>query len=378
MMAAHRAHGVATRPLRMPGLEELPEGPQFANHGLTTSKRLEICRLLLLGWSRTDVASRVACCYHAVRNVGQNLIQYGSVRKPLRGKLGRRNRIVGEDAGALFDELLRHGWMYQDEIARWLHLERGLYVDKSTVCRFLKKQGWTRRNLRPYAIDRNEELRESYRNLMRRYTAQDVVFLDESIFNEKTGWRHHAYAPVGHPARYTQDIRRGKTWAILPAYTVDGYLPCTAIKEGYFNHEDFLEWIVRELIPTLRAKYDGRPMVIVLDNVSIHTNDAITEVLRNAGHVVRYLPPYSPDYNPIELTFGVLKAWIRRNYCYVRSRFPGEGGFGGFLKAAIVESRCDRFARKHFKYAAGGLYIEMAELLDLRDQLRHEVAFDWD
>lgn len=42
--------------------------------------------------------------------------------------------------------------------------------------------------------------------------------------------------------------------------------------------------------------------------------------------------------------------------CYARSRFPGEGGFGRFLRAAIIESRCDRFARKRFEYAAGGLY----------------------
>jgi transposase len=314
----------------------------------------------------------------AVTNVQHNLIQYGCVRKPLQNKLGRHNRIAGEDAQALFDELLIHGWMYQAEMVRWLDVERGVYVNQSTVSRFLKKQGWTRRTLRPCSIDRNEELRESYRNCMRRYAADDVVFLDESIFNEKSGWRHHAYAPVGHPARYTQDIRRGKTWAILPAYTIDGYLPCTAVKEGYFNREDFLEWIVRKLLPTLRTTYGDKPMVIVLDNVSIHTNDVITKVLRGASHVVRYLPPYSPDYNPIELTFAVLKAWIRRNYCYMRSRFPGEGGFGRFLKAAITESRCDRFAQKHFKYAAGGLYIERTELERAREQLRHEIAFNWE
>jgi hypothetical protein len=71
---------------------------------------------------------------------------------------------------------------------------------------------------------------------MRRYTAEDLVFLDESIFNEKTGWRHYAYALIGYEARYTQEIKRGDTYAILPAYTVNyGYLPCTSIKKGYYN-----------------------------------------------------------------------------------------------------------------------------------------------
>jgi transposase len=204
---------------------------------------------------------------------------------------------------------------------------------------------------------------------MRRYAADDLVFLDESIFNEKTGWRHYAYAPVGHEARYMQDIKRGDTYAILPAYTVKyGYLPCTGIKKGYFNNEEFIEWIQTHLIPTLKETYGNKPMVVVLDNVSIHTNNAVRQVLEQAGYVVRYLPPYSPDYNPIELTFAVLKAWIRRNYMYVRARFP-VGGFGEFLRAAISESGCDRFARKHFKYAAGGLYIEQEELDRAREEL---------
>jgi transposase len=100
-------------------------------------------------------------------------------------------------------------------------------------------------------------------------------------------------------------------------------------------------------------------MVIMLDNVSIHMNDEITQVLEAAGYVVRYLPPYSPDYNLIKLTFAVLKAWIKRNYCYRRKQF---NNFGAFLAAAVGESRCDRFARKHFKYAAGGLYYEQEVL----------------
>jgi transposase len=105
-----------------------------------------------------------------------------------------------------------------------------------------------------------------------------------------------------------------------------------------------------------------------LDNVSIHTNDEVTQTIRAAGYSVRYLPPYSPDYNPIELTFGVLKAWIRRNYIYKRAQFGGD--FGGFLETAIRESNCDGVARKHFKYAAGGLYIEQAELDRVWNELR--------
>ena len=47
-------------------------------------------------------------------------------------------------------------------------------------------------------------------------------------------------------------------------------------------------------------------MVIVMDNLVIHVQEEI-QLIESSGHIVRYLPPYSPDYNPIELTISVLK-----------------------------------------------------------------------
>jgi transposase len=92
-------------------------------------------------------------------------------------------------------------------------------------------------------------------------------------------------------------------------------------------------------------------------------------VIHDAGFLVRYLPPYSPDYNPIELTFAVLKAWIKRNYIYRRKDFA-KNDFGGFLEAAIRESGCDSFARKHFTHAAGGLYLPQEVLDQAREEIR--------
>src|SRR5438045_2458871 len=131
---------------------------------------------------------------------------------------------------------------------------------------------------------------------MAKYTAEDLVFIDESIFNEKTGWRHHGYAPIGHEARYRGAINRGRTWAILPAYTVWGYLPnCTEVREGYFNAEDFLDWVKNRLLPAVDALEPGRPRLIVMDNVAIHTGPEIKRAVTAAGHILEFLPPYSHD-----------------------------------------------------------------------------------
>ncbi|KAF2462532.1 uncharacterized protein BDR25DRAFT_338227 [Lindgomyces ingoldianus] len=303
----YRAHGVARIP-RTRDQSLSPRPPTFTERGLSTRTRLNIWRFLELGWHPLAILDREGCSERAVYNIQSNIRAHRSLRVPLKGKLGAPNEIVHR-----------------------LALERGVHVHRATVSRFLHKMSWSRRTLRPISIDRGEELRESYRR-------------DETIrAGGSGGWRHRAYAPVGHEARYMADIKRSSTWAILHAYTINGYLPCMGIKEGYFSREQFIDWIENSLLPTLNRIYGNRPMVIVLDNVAIHTN----EVIEAAGDIVRYLPPYLLDYNLIELTFSVLKAWIRRTV-----------DFGGFLRAAIQESKCDRFARRHFKYAAGGLYIE--------------------
>ena len=86
---------------------------------------------------------------------------------------------------------------------------------------------------------------------------------------------------------------------------VNGYLPCMSVQEGYFNIDDFVCWLETELIPVLSLT--EKTIVVVLDNCSTHISDRICEAVEAGGHIIHYLPPYSPDFNPIELTFSVIK-----------------------------------------------------------------------
>jgi hypothetical protein len=153
----------------------------------------------------------------------------------------------------------------------WLENERGVVVNQSTISRLLKARDWSRKKIARISRTRNKEARRLYKQYMSQFANEDVVHLDESIFNEKTGWRHYGYAPIGDEARYLEDVRRGKTWSIYGVLSVDGLL-CHSIKEGYFNSQQFLEFIAEVLIPALREKYGYRPIVIVMDNCSTHIN----------------------------------------------------------------------------------------------------------
>ena len=62
--------------LRVPAAEQPPQPPKFAAHGLTTQKRLDICRLLLLGWHKQEIANRVTCSLGAIYHVERNLVEF--------------------------------------------------------------------------------------------------------------------------------------------------------------------------------------------------------------------------------------------------------------------------------------------------------------
>jgi transposase len=83
-----------------------------------------------------------------------------------------------------------------------------------------------------------------------------------------------------------------------------------------------------------------------MDNASIHKDCWIREAYSAARVEIQFLPPYSPDYNPIEATFKDLKAWIKRNSALAED-FNSFEGFLHFVVNSVARSN----ARGHFKEA---------------------------
>jgi len=82
-------------------------------------------------------------------------------------------------------------------------------VHRSTISRILKRRRWSNKKGQRVGVRQNDELRLNWVADMLRLMAEQLVFVDESLFNETTGWRHQAYAPVGQSARYQASRTRG-------------------------------------------------------------------------------------------------------------------------------------------------------------------------
>ena len=108
--------------------------------------------------------------------------------------------------------------------------------------------------------------------------------------------------------------------------------------------EDFLE----ELLPWC-GRWPQPKSVLVMDNASIHHSDRVEQMCTEAGVKLIYLPPYSPDLNPIEEFFAELKAYIKRSWKVYES-YPQ--GFGDYLEwcVGVVGARGDS-AKGHFRHS---------------------------
>jgi transposase len=178
---------------------------------------------------------------------------------------------------------------------------------------------------------RGESLRLRWEAKLAQWEADQLVFCDESASNERTLDRKRGWAPKGLPCRVSWNTKKSMRWSILPAVAWEGYIAYDIYHGGY-NTERFNHFIRTKVLPRMNPFPSLRP-VLIMDNTSCHRSQELKDMCDEVGVVLEFLPPYSPDFNPIEESFSALKAWVRKN------RPPVEGfeDFGDFLKLAAEE-----------------------------------------
>ncbi len=127
--------------------------------------------------------------------------------------------------------------------------------------------------------------------------------------------RTHGYAPKGRRCYGVHDWQaRGRT-NVIGAILADSLL-ATRLFSCNINGDIFHEWLTADLLPKLPSG-----AVIVMDNASFHKRNDTKKAVADAGHVLEYLPPYSPDFNPIEHKWAQAKAIRRREKCEMDTLF---------------------------------------------------------
>jgi transposase len=136
------------------------------------------------------------------------------------------------------------------------------------------------------------------------HDAQQYVFIDECGVTTDL-LRRYGRSPRGTRVRDHTPCGHWETHTVVAALRLDG-LTAPAVFDGPIDEASFGAYVEQVLVPTLRPGD-----VVVLDNLVVHKQPHIRTAIEAAGAQVRFLPPYSPDFNPIELAFAKLKAFLR-------------------------------------------------------------------
>lgn len=156
------------------------------------------------------------------------------------------------------------------------------------------------------ADERDEFLRAAWRKLVcEEIDAGRLVFVDEMGSNTALA-PLFAWARRGERAYAKAPRNRGKNTTLLASMSAEGMGACLAVA-GSATKAVFESYVERVLAPSLFAG-----QVVVMDNLSAHKGERVRELVEARGCEVLFLPPYSPDLNPIEEAFSKVKGLLRR------------------------------------------------------------------
>jgi len=169
-------------------------------------------------------------------------------------------------------------------------------------------------------VEANEEKRAKYKEIIKGITAQHLVYIDESGIEMTTvkdkGW--------GIKNKKLSGKKSGKYCErtnIIAEY-VNKKSVAPMVFNGSCNTSLFEQWVEQFLIKELQPG-----QYVVMDNASFHKSQKTKDLIESVGCKVIFLPPYSPDLNPIEKFWANMKRWIKQQVEFYSSLYEAISAF---------------------------------------------------
>jgi transposase len=255
--------------------------------------------ILTRSLTNAEMANVARCNPRSIRRIHANLRCFGTTKAPPNGA-GRPRTITPPMLSALCDRLLEKPGMYLDEMVLFFLDDFDVLVATSTISRVLTSAGWSKKVASRIAKERNADLRDFYLHKLSDFRSYQLVYIDESGCDKRIGFRRTGWSPLGVAPVQVARLHREQRYQILPAYAQDGIV-LARVFQGSTDAAVF-ENSTKQLLRHC-GRWPAPRSVVVMDNASFHHSDTIERLFVDAGVVLLYLPPYSPDLNPIEEFF---------------------------------------------------------------------------
>ena len=165
--------------------------------------------------------------------------------------------------------------------------------------------------MKTVASEQSMKYRAIFRAHVMQFAPDHFVWIDETGCDARDHVRKFGYALRGITPIYHRVLARGRRISAIAAISNDGLLG-VELTAGTVNGDIFSDFIRGTLIPEMEP-FDGsaRKSIVIMDNCAIHHVQAVKKMLEDAGIMLIYLPPYSPDLNPVEEAFSSVKYYLK-------------------------------------------------------------------
>ena len=264
------------------------------------------------GATPTEVGQLLSLSERTVRRYLALFHRTGDVQ-PATRRNGPQKLLGDFEQLLLLRLILAEPGIYLYEIQDKLNHLFGVTVSSSTICRTIKFIGCTRQVIRHVAMQRSEALRAKFMAEISSYDPSMFIWIDESGCDRRNSTRKFGYSIRGIPPVDHRLLVRGTRYSAIPVMSVAG-IHDVYLAEGNVNGDRFEKYIQDCLIPSLLPFNGTNPRsIVIMDNASIHHVHTNVQLIENAQAKVIFLPPYSPDLNPLEPVFGKVKAIMKEN-----------------------------------------------------------------
>ncbi|MFD2407983.1 IS630 family transposase [Azorhizophilus paspali] len=315
-----------------------------------------------MGWRRgqaygQDLRDRVLAAEGSIREVASRFAVSDSyvARARSRQQLGQVSagvqcnhvppRLQGLE-GVLTERMAAAPEQTLTQLCQWIEAEHGVRVSLTTMWKTLGRLGLTLKKVIQATEQQRADVaqaRHAWAAEQSRLDVRHVVFLDETWASTNMS-PSRGRSPRGR--RCPRHVPHGywKTTTFVCALRSDG-LVAPLVLDGPINGRAFRAWIEQALAPNL-----GAGNMVVMDNLGSHRVAGVREDIQARGAELRYLPPYSPNYNPIGQVFAKLKALLRK----AATRTVGTLWSAiGTLLERFPAAECERYIR-HYGYGWSG------------------------
>ena len=265
----------------------------------------------VLGKNYQEIASNLNVDSSTVWRITKLFKEQGNVSKKVYPQERAFRKLTPSLELTVLHLVLSNPGIYLREIQKALYESTGAEVSPSAICRLLSRIGFSRQKMKLVAKQRDDELRAQFVSDMSLYEPEMLIFIDETGSDRRDSLRKYGYSLRGKPIKSQKLLLRGERLSAISFMSVCGILDCKVVR-GTVNTEIFLDCIEKNLIPHLMP-FDGiNPhSIVILDNHVIHHDHQVVQMIQEVGALVHFLPPYSPDYAPIEEAFSKVKTQMK-------------------------------------------------------------------